>query len=64
MPKHRIPTPVQIRKVPVRVTTADGAFVATEPHSLSDRRSLLNTRAWIARRVFEITNPPTRKASR
>lgn len=88
MPKHRIPTPVQIRKVPVtsvrkmcdglesaglrieyggvhlRVTTADGAFVATVPHSPSDRRSLLNTRAWIARRVFEITNPPTRKASR
>lgn len=87
MPKRRIPTPEQIREVPVtsvrdmcdalesaglrieyggvhlRVTTSDGRFVATLPHSPSDWRSLRNSRAWIARRVHEITNRP-RKAPR
>ena len=88
MPKRRLPTPEQVRAVPVtsvremcdglesvglrvwprgshlRVTTASGRPVGTLPATPSDSRSLLNTRAQIARRIGEITNPPTRKAPR
>lgn len=88
MSKPRIPTPEQIREVPVtsvramcdglesaglrieyggvhlRVTTADGAFVATVPHSPSDWRALRNSRAWIARRVAMLAIRAPRKVPR
>jgi len=87
MTRRRLPTPAQVRAVPVtsvremcdglesvglrvwprgshlRVTTASGRPVGTLPATPSDSRSLLNTRAQIARRIGEITNPTTRKAS-
>jgi hypothetical protein len=81
MTRRRIPTPAQVRAVPVtsvremrdglkavgltvsrskshlRVTTRSGRSVGTLPMTPSDSRSLLNTRAQIARRIHEITNP-------
>lgn len=87
MTRRRLPTPAQIRAVPVtsvremraglesvglrvwpggshlRVTTRSGRRVGTLPTTPSDRRSLRNSRAQIARRIYEITNRP-RKASR
>ena len=88
MTRRRLPTPAQVRAIPVTsvramraglesvglrvrpggshllVTTRSGRSVGTLPATPSDPRSLLNTRAQIARRIHEITNPTTRKASR
>jgi hypothetical protein len=87
MTRRRIPTPAQVRAVPVtsvremraglesvglrvrpggshlRVTTRSGRCVGTLPATPSDSRSLLNTRAQIARRVAQIaTRAPRRKS--
>jgi hypothetical protein len=84
MTNPRIPTPAQVRTVPVssvrvmraglkriglcvnpggshlRVTTAAGAFVGTLPLTPSCPHALLNCRAFIARRVAELSQPPSR----
>jgi hypothetical protein len=84
MTAHRIPTPAQVRAVPVtsvrvmrraleqaglrvrpggthlRVTTASGKLVGALPLTPSDPRSLMNCRAWIARRVAELVEGPRR----